>query len=79
MEGATVQSCDSDVFGTYVCTMTFEGGVRRVYWNPSIEVSVGLPTGASGFQRLGRDPRPAPAAGSSLSVGETPLLIDSSQ
>ena len=77
MEGATVQSCGADALGTYLCTLTYDGGVRRVYWNPSVEVSVELPSGATSFQRISRDAQPAPAPGTSLAVNDIPLMVDS--
>ena len=77
MEGATVQSCDRDTFGTYLCTLTFDGGVRRVYWNPSVDVSVELPTGATTFQRIGTAQAFAPGPGRRLPVEASPLMIES--
>jgi len=77
MKGATVQSCAADALGTYLCTLTYDGGVRRVFWNPSVEVSVELPSGATTFQRIGRDALSAPAPGTSLGVNDVPLMVES--
>ena len=76
MAGATVQSCDTDTFGTYLCTLTYDGGVRRVYWNPSATVPVPFPDGATTFEKAdGTSGRPR--AGESLDVGQLPVMVQS--
>jgi hypothetical protein len=38
--GSRINGCPRDGHGTYTCTMTYSGGVKRVYWNPSRNTSV---------------------------------------
>jgi len=76
MEGATVQSCGADALGTYLCTLTYDGGVRRVYWNPSVEASVELPSGSTRLQRLAGDAHAIPTT-SNLEVDGVPLMVES--
>ena len=36
----TAKPCTKDSKGTYTCVITYSGGVKRVYWNPSKTVTV---------------------------------------
>jgi hypothetical protein len=38
--GGRVRSCTADRRGTYTCTVTYAGGVRRIYWNPTHRVVI---------------------------------------
>jgi hypothetical protein len=77
MVGTTVRSCDPDSSGTYVCVLEHDGGVRRVYWNPTTKASVALPEGATSVQRLDGTKQPA-KPGTSIDVDFSPVMVESS-
>ncbi len=37
---AAAQPCAKDSAGTYTCVITYSGGFKRVYWNPTKKVTV---------------------------------------
>jgi hypothetical protein len=51
MAGTRLTSCSAYTKGaykgSYVCTMRYKGGVKRVYWNPSKRVRMTMPATAS--------------------------------
>jgi hypothetical protein len=77
MVGTTVKSCDPNASGTYVCVLQHDGGVRRVYWNPTTQTTVELPEGATSVQRLTGASEPA-EPGTSIDVDFSPVMVESS-
>jgi hypothetical protein len=74
--GTTPQPCSADDQGTYACAfMAPDGGTRTVYWNPDSAVSLALPDGATTYERLGHQARPA-TPGESITVG-LPVMVES--
>jgi hypothetical protein len=40
LKGGRMMGCSRDSRGTYTCTVKYSSGVRRIYWNPSKQVTV---------------------------------------
>jgi len=76
--GSRINSCPRDRHGTYTCTMTYSGGVKRVYWNPSRPTSVRAVTSARaavnllGSQRVLR-------GGERIAVSASPVMVRSAR
>ncbi len=76
--GSRINSCPRDSYGTYTCTMTYSGGVKRVYWNPSRTTTVRAVTSARaavnllGSQRVLR-------GGERIAVTASPVMIRSAK
>jgi hypothetical protein len=75
MTGQRMHTCQRLTGGTYLCTLTSSGSVRRVFWNPSRTASVGLPVGARTVHRL--DGSSSRATGERLRVNSTPVMVQS--
>ena len=73
LEGASVQSCDQDDAGTYVCVLVHPEGVRNVYWNPTRTVTVTAP--ATQVDRLDGSKQAVPSGQVRLRVGYSPVLV----
>ncbi len=78
MNGATVQSCDVDAGGTYLCTLTHGDELRRVYWNPTTSTSLTPPQDASSLESADGDDRNL-TSGQSLDIGRLPVMATSTQ
>ncbi len=76
LRGTRMLGCVRDRRGTYTCTVRYSGGMKRIYWNPSRQVSVkvvGSATrreGLSGFTT-------AVDGGDNISVGASPVMVRS--
>jgi hypothetical protein len=73
--GSKVTGC-SISGGTYTCTATYSGGVKRIYWNPAGTASVRAVASASSVQMMLGDERKL-SGGESLSVEYAPILVRS--
>jgi hypothetical protein len=69
--------CASNLQGTYRCVVRYAGGVRRIYWNPSREVSVPLGTAAAYRQAAFGDTNALGRSVSEIRVGYQPVMVDS--
>jgi hypothetical protein len=68
--------CAKDASGTYTCLLTYAGGVRRVYWNPTRKARVATAKGARykvGVNGL----RVRIKRGSSITVNQQPVMVPS--
>jgi hypothetical protein len=74
MAGTSMHGCDV-TRGAYLCTLTYSGGVRRVYWHPSRTTTVTLPAGAKTISRL--DGSRSSPTGSTLRIGSSPVMVES--
>ena len=78
MVNAQLRSCTRNVVGTWTCTITYSGGVRRVFWNPSRAVTVAV-NGATSHQLLDGTTRSYSARTMRLKVGPSPVMIRSAR
>ena len=78
MVNAQMRSCTRNAVGTYTCTITYNGGVRRVFWNPSRAVTVAV-VGATSHQLLDGTTRSYSARTMRLKVGPSPVMIRSAR
>jgi polysaccharide biosynthesis protein PslG len=62
--------------GTYVCTLKYNGGVKRVFWNPTKRVHVTMPSTAS-YRILLSGQKKKLKGGSRLTVDYRPVLVRS--
>ncbi len=68
--------CATDANGTYTCVLTYAGGVRRVYWNPTKKVHVTTAKGAT--YKVGiYGTRAAIKGGSRVTVDYRPVMVRS--
>jgi hypothetical protein len=77
MSGQRMHSCERLKGGTYLCTLTSAGSVRRVFWNPVRTTTVGLPAGARTMSRL--DGSRSSVTGNRLRVTSTPIMVESAK
>jgi polysaccharide biosynthesis protein PslG len=82
LTGARLLGCSraskGSLRGTYTCTLTYRGGVRRVYWNPTRRVTITTARTATFRTTLyGRSSRLK--GGSKLKVDYQPVLVRSSK
>jgi hypothetical protein len=68
--------CAKDANGTYTCVLTYSGGVRRVYWNPTKKVRVTTAKGAR-YKVNVYGVRVKIKGGSSISVTQQPVMVPS--
>ena len=73
-----VRSCTRDRQGTYTCTITYRGGVRRVFWNPTKAVTVAV-AGATTHQLVDGTTRTYSPRTMRLKVGPAPVMIRSAR
>ena len=73
---ATAKPCAKDRAGTYTCVITYPGGVRRVYWNPTRTVAVTTAKTAT-FMVGVYGKRTAIKGGSRKTVDFHPLMVRS--
>jgi hypothetical protein len=74
----TAKPCTKDRAGTYTCVITYSGGVRRIYWNPTRKVTV--TTAKSATFKVGVYARRiAIKGGSRLTVDYRPVMVRSSR
>jgi hypothetical protein len=78
MIGSRMRGCSRDGRGTYTCTMTYSGGVKRVYWNPSRKVSVRVHRSAKQWENL-KGVETRINGGAPLGVGLSPVMVRSSR
>jgi hypothetical protein len=72
----TALPCAKDRAGTYTCVISYRGGVRRVYWNPTKRVSV--TTARSATYKVGvYGVRAKIKGGSTLRVDYRPVMVRS--
>ena len=74
--GARTHGCVRDSRGTYTCELTYSGGVRRVYWNPTRKVTIRAVKSARATQGLSGVERPA-SSGVQIGVGMRPVMVRS--
>ena len=74
--GGRTQDCTRDSRGTYTCTVTYSGGVKRIYWNPSGKRSVETVRSATKLVDLRGDAEKL-KGGESLRVGTSPVMVRS--
>jgi hypothetical protein len=74
MLGARVTGCTQDADRTWTCTLDHPDGPRTVYWNSESPVTVTLPPGTTGYQRVGHRLRDA-TPGAELAVGQVPVMV----
>jgi hypothetical protein len=76
--GSRIQGCPRDSRGTYTCTMTYSGGVKRIYWNPSRKVTVHAVKSARAWAGiLGAEH--VISGGEALGVGKSPIMVRSAR
>jgi hypothetical protein len=76
--GSRIQGCPRDSRGTYTCTLTYPGGVKRIYWNPSRTVTVHTVKSARAWVGiLGGEH--AISGGKALGVGKSPIMVRSAR
>ena len=72
----TASPCAKDRAGTYTCVITYSGGVRRVYWNPTKRVRV--TTVRSAHYKVGvYGVRAKIKGGSTIKVDYRPVMVQS--
>ena len=74
--GTRMQGCDRSRSGTYTCTVTDGGSVKRIYWNPSRTVNVRAVKSATKLTNL-RGTVDSLKGGESLRVGISPIMVRS--
>jgi polysaccharide biosynthesis protein PslG len=76
--GSRIQGCPHDSRGTYTCTLTYSGGVKRIYWNPSRKVTVHAVKSARAWVGiLGAEH--VISGGEGLGVGKSPIMVRSAR
>jgi hypothetical protein len=73
--GTKPTTCATTADGTWACPMQSPEGQRTVFWNPDREASVRIGFGATSYEVLGRTAAPVPLGGTTLQVGNTPVLV----
>lgn len=48
--GGRMRGCSVNSRGTYTCTVTYSGGVKRIYWNPTRAASIRTVGSATSYQ-----------------------------
>jgi hypothetical protein len=76
-DSAQPPQCAQDSHGTWTCRIRHAGGTRSVYWNPTTQAQVTLPAGATTQEDVAGATSQV-RAGSSLTVTESPVMVDSS-
>ena len=76
--GSRINGCPRDSHGTYTCTMTYSGGVKRVYWNPSRNASVRTVTSARAAVNLLGSERVL-HGGERIAVSASPVMVRSAR
>ena len=76
--GSRVSGCPRDKAGTYICTMTYSGGVKRVYWNPSRKTSVRTVKSARAAVNLLGSERVL-RGGERIAVTKSPVMVRSAK
>jgi hypothetical protein len=76
--GSRINSCPRDSHGTYTCTMTYSGGVKRVYWNPSRATTVrAVKSARAAVDLLGSER--ALNGGQRIAVSASPVMVRSAR
>lgn len=73
---STIRGCVTSAQGTYTCTITYRGGVRRVFWNPTRSVSVAV-AGATSHQLVDGTLSTYRPRTIRLTVGPAPVMVRS--
>jgi len=75
--GATMDWCKEDNNHTWTCELNRQGALQWIIWNPDEPKTISIPSswGAKSFTILLREAQPF--SGSSLDVGQTPVLVTS--
>ncbi len=76
--GSRINSCPRDGHGTYTCTMTYSGGVKRVYWNPSGHATVRAVTSARAAVNVQGGERGL-RGGERIAVSASPVMVRSTK
>ena len=76
--GSRINSCPRDSHGTYTCTMTYSGGVKRVYWNPSHKTTVRAVKSARAAVNLLGGERVL-RGGERIAVSASPVMVRSAK
>jgi hypothetical protein len=76
--GSRINGCPRDSHGTYTCTMTYSGGVKRVYWNPSRNTTVHAVTSARATVNLLGSVRVL-RGGERIAVSASPVMVRSAR
>ena len=78
LTGARTKGCVRDGRGTYTCTLAYSGGVRRVYWNPTRNVTIRAVKSARASMGLAGVERSA-RSGARIVVGKSPVMVRSAR
>ncbi len=76
--GSRTSPCTRDGRGTYTCTLTYSGGVKRVYWNPSRKATVRAVKSARASVGLYGVEKPL-SGGEAVGVGKSPVMVRSAK
>jgi hypothetical protein len=76
-DGAQAPHCSADSSGTYSCRIDHTGGTRWVYWNPTTNGQVTVPDGVTTSEGVSGATVQV-SAGKTLSVGASPVMVDTS-
>ena len=76
--GSRINSCPRDSHGTYVCTLTYSGGVKRVYWNPSRKATVRAVKSARAAVNLQGGERRL-HGGERIAISTSPVMVRSTK
>jgi hypothetical protein len=72
--GSTVDSC-TQADKVQTCTLTTPRGPARVYWSPGGQGTVSTGFAARAAEELGQPASPLPLGGTTMQVGELPVLV----
>ncbi|MGZ4631380.1 MAG: hypothetical protein ACXV2G_01840 [Actinomycetes bacterium] len=76
--GGRMRGCSVSSNNTYTCTVSYAGGVKRIYWNPSRSASVRAVGSATYYQgTLGT--KKTLHGGERLAVGYAPIMVRSTR
>jgi polysaccharide biosynthesis protein PslG len=73
--GTKPAACTTTAGGTWACPMQSPEGQRTVFWNPKRVATVQTGFGATSAEVLGQTATPIPLGGTTLQVGNTPVLV----
>jgi hypothetical protein len=73
--GTKPSACTTTADGTWACTMQSPEGQRTVFWNPRHQASVRTGFDATSYEVLGQAAAPVPLGGTTLQVGDSPVLV----
>lgn len=74
MQGARINSCPVSRNGTYACTLSKNGEIRRIYWNPTRVVKVRTSASATTYRKLTGE-RKTITGGTAIDVDFVPVMV----